>query len=218
MVPLIEVKAVDGSLPARRALDQIVLHGHSWLPVYSERVDRITGVIHHSDLTFTDDLDVPVRELSREVRFVPESKSVDDLFREFRRESQRIAIAVDEYGGTVGLITAEDVLEEIVGEIDDEHDRRRPWINRIGQDEWIVKARVEEAELEEATGLAMPEGDYETLAGFVLQRLGHIPRVGERVIEGGWVYEVHRATDRSIIEIKLFKRDQPRVKSEEETR
>jgi len=208
MVPLIDMKAVDAGEPLSAALEQFITYSHSWLPVFSERVDRVTGIIHHSDLTFVKDMTRPTSSIQREVRFVPESKPVDDLFREFRKESQRIAIVVDEYGGTVGLITAEDILEEIVGEINDEHDATASLIRQVGPSEWIVNARVEEDVLLEATGLHLPEGDFETLAGFILTKLGHIPCVGERVVELGWVYEVHKANDRAILEVKLQQKDQ----------
>lgn len=208
MVPLIDIKAIEASEPLSVALDKFLTHGHSWLPLFSERVDRITGIIHHSDLTFVENLNQLTSSIQREVRFVPESKPVDDLFREFRRESQRIAIVVDEYGGTVGLITAEDILEEIVGEINDEHDTEGSQVRKVGPTEWVVNARIEEEVLRDTTGLQLPEGDFETLAGFILTKLGHIPCVGERVVESGWVYEVHKANDRAILEVKLHHKGQ----------
>lgn len=207
MVPLIEVVAIEESLSASDALQKIVEKGHSWLPVYRERVDQIVGVIHHSDLLFLDQLDKSASSIMRDIRFVPESKSVEDLFQDFRREEQKIAMAVDEYGGAVGLITFEDVLEELVGEIADEHDARTRRIRPTGPSEWLVSARVEEDHLEEVTGFVIPPGDYETLAGFVLTKLGHVPRAGERVIEENWLLEVTRASDRAILEVRISKRE-----------
>ena len=207
MVPLIDIRAVEASEPLSVALEQFLTHGHSWLPVFSERIDKVTGIIHHSDITFIEDLSQLTSSIQREVRFVPESKAVDGLFREFRRESQRIAIVVDEYGGTVGLITAEDILEEIVGEINDEHDANDSLVRKTGPAEWIVNARIEEDVLLDTTGLQLPDGDFETLAGFILAKLGHIPCVGERVVESGWVYEVHKSSDRAILEVKLHHKD-----------
>jgi CBS domain containing-hemolysin-like protein len=206
MVPLIEVAVIEDTKTTAEALRQILEYGHSWLPVFKDRVDQIVGVIHHSDLLFLKRLDQPVVTIMRDIRFVPESKPVEDLFQDFRREKQKIAMAVDEYGGAVGLITFEDVLEELVGEIADEHDVRTHRIRPTGPNEWLVSARVEEDHLEDLTGFTMPEGDYETLAGFVLTRLGHVPRVGERVIEGDWLLEVTRASDRAILEVRLTRR------------
>ncbi len=207
MVPLIEVVVIKETESTSEALRKIVEHGHSWLPVFRERVDQIVGVIHHSDLLFLDTLDQPASSIMRDIRFVPESKSVEDLFQDFRREEQKIAMAVDEYGGAVGLITFEDVLEELVGEIADEHDARTRRIRPTGPSEWLVSARVEEEHLEEVIGFTIPPGDYETLAGFVLTKLGHVPRAGERVIEGEWLLEVTRASDRAILEVRISRRD-----------
>jgi putative hemolysin len=206
MVPLIEVIVIENTKTTGDALRRFVEDGHSWLPVFKDRVDHIVGVIHHSDLLFLERQDQSVASIMREIRFVPETKPVEDLFQDFRREEQKIAIAVDEYGGAVGLITFEDVLEELVGEIDDEHDVRTRQIRPIGPDEWLVSARVEEDHLEDLTGFTMPEGDYETLAGFVLTRLGHVPRVGERVIQKEWLIEVTRVSDRAILEVRLYQR------------
>lgn len=206
MVPLIEVIGIEDTKTTADALRRIVEDGHSWLPVFKGRVDQIVGVIHHSDLLFLERQDQSVVSIMREIRFVPETKPVEDLFQDFRREEQKIAIAVDEYGGAVGLITFEDVLEELVGEIDDEHDVRTRKIRPIGPSEWLVSARVEEEHLEDLTGFTMPEGDYETLAGFVLTRLGHVPRVGERVIQKEWLIEVTRVSDRAILEVRLYQR------------
>jgi CBS domain containing-hemolysin-like protein len=206
MVPLIEVIVIEDTKTTAEALRRVVEYGHSWLPVFKNRVDQIVGVVHHSDLLFLDRQDQAISSIMRDIRFVPESKPVEDLFQDFRREKQKIAIAVDEYGGAVGLITFEDVLEELVGEIADEHDVRTRQIRPTGPNEWLVSARVEEDHLEEMTGFIMPEGDYETLAGFVLTRLGHVPRVGERVIQEEWLLEVTRVSDRAILEVRLNQR------------
>jgi putative hemolysin len=203
MVPLIEVVMIAENAHANDAITAIVEHGHSWLPVYEDRVDHVIGVLHHSDLLKLQDTDTPVREWMRPVSFVPETKLVESLFRDFRTKRRRLAIAVDEYGGAVGLVTHEDLLEEIVGEIDDEHDRRIRKIRKIAPTTWLVNARVEEEVLEHDTGFQLPKGDYETLAGFVLTRLGHIPQVGERLLESGWWIEVTRATERAILEMRL---------------
>ena len=157
----------------------------------------------HHELLHLDDLDVPVTRVARPVLFVPESKRVESLFQELQRTSTRMAIPVDEYGGAVGLITMEDILEEIVGDIEDEADRRSNEVRRVGEHQWLCIARVEAEPLEEATGFELPEGDYETLAGFVLMRLGRVPKVGERVLHEGWILEVTRASDRAILELRL---------------
>ncbi len=205
MVPLIEVVMVPQTAPARAAIEQIETSGHSWLPVYEDRVDNVVGLIHHSDLMFLENLAREVGQIMRPLKFVPETKRVDELFLEFRRERARMAIAVDEYGGAVGLVSREDLLEEIVGEIDDEYDAPNPWVRQAGEHEWLVRARVEQETLEETTGFRLPKGEYETLAGYVLTRLGHVPKAGETVREGNWRLEVTKASDRAIQEVRLVR-------------
>ncbi|MFT5584547.1 MAG: putative hemolysin [Cognaticolwellia sp.] len=206
MQPLIKISALPQSATAREAIHLMVEKGHSRIPVFAERVDRITGIVHHNDLLYCEDLDQPLSELARTPFFVPETKGLEALFVEFNSRRQRIAVPVDEYGGAVGLITMEDILEEIVGDIGDETDKRIQVISQIGPLSWTALARVEQELLFEKTGFDMPDGDYETLAGFVLASLGHVPKVGERVTEGLFLLEVTRASDRAIQEITVTRR------------
>jgi len=204
MVPLIEVKAVPKSATVREVAQRMVVTGLSRLPVFDGRIDNITGVVVHRDLLFADDLDAAVSTVQRKVPYVPETKNLEGLFTELRQSRQRFAVVVDEYGGATGIITAEDILEEIVGEIEDEFDRGSINIQRIDDRRWLCDARAELEQLEEAVDLTLPEGDYETVAGFLLARLGHIPTVGERVVYGGWRLTVSKATDRVIQEVTLM--------------
>lgn len=203
MVPLIEVASVSDQLTAREAVALLVEEGHSRVPVYEERVDNVIGIVHHTDLLFLENLDVPVSSVMRPAVFVPESKRIESLFHEFQQNRTRIAVPVDEYGGAVGLITMEDILEEIVGDIVDEHDLNEAHVTRIGEHAWLASARVEVDDLNEATGSRIPDGDYETLAGFLLRRLGRVPAVGTRVREGTWVLEVTDASDRAVLRVRL---------------
>ena len=203
MVPLIEVKGLPDNATVREAAQHMVVTGFSRLPLYDARIDNITGVVVHRDLLFAEDLDAPVSSVQRKAPYVPETKSLEDLFAELRSSRQRFAVVVDEYGGATGIITTEDILEEIVGEIEDEFDRGSVNIQRLDDRRWVCDARAELEHLEEAVDLTLPEGDYETVAGFMLARLGHIPGVGERVVFGGWRLMVSKATDRVIQEITL---------------
>jgi len=205
MVPLIEVQAVPYSATVREVAQRMVVTGFSRLPVFDGRVDNITGVVVHRDLLFADDLDATVSSVTRKVPYVPETKNLEDLFSELRTSRQRFAVVVDEYGGATGVITAEDILEEIVGEIEDEFDRSTVNIQRLDERRWLCDGRAELEHLEEAVELTLPEGDYETVAGFILAKLGHIPTVGERVVVQGWRLTVTKATDRAIQEITLMK-------------
>ena len=206
MVPLIEVVAVSCDLSLAAVAQRMVDSGHSRLPVFKGRVDHVVGVIFHHDLLVTDDWDQLVTEVMRPPLFIPETKPVDDLLRELRRKRQRLAVVVDEYGGAVGLITVEDLLEEIVGEIEDESDVARPMLSRIGEREWRAEGRSEREHLEEACGLQLPDGDFETVAGFMLSVLGRVPRAGETVEHGGFTLQVGKATDRAILEVVLKRR------------
>lgn len=205
MVPLIEVVAVPETATVDEAAASLVEHGFSRLPVYRKRVDRIVGIVSHSDVLAATDGAMRVSKAMREVLFVPESTRVDALFVELRRRRQRLAVAVDEYGGAVGLISMEDILEEIVGDIQDEFDRRRPQVRKLGERTWVASGRAEIDVLYSATGFEMPEGDYETLAGFLLARLGHVPQVGERLAWDNFQFIVAQASDRAILEVEIQK-------------
>ncbi len=205
MVPLIEVKAVPQGASVRDVAQRMVITGLSRLPVYDGRVDNITGVAVHRDLLFAEDLDAPVSTVKRKAPYVPETKSLEELFAELRTSRQRFAVVVDEYGGATGIITAEDILEEIVGEIEDEFDRSTINIQRIDDRRWICDGRAETEHLEEAVGLELPEGDFETVAGFMLAKLGRIPSVGERVVWSGWRFTVSKASERAIQEVTLMR-------------
>lgn len=204
MVPLIEVVGVPETATVADAIAVALESGFSRLVVYRKRVDRIVGIVMHSDLMFAADNQAPVSSIMHsDLVYAPETKRVDQLFLDLRRRRQRIAVVVDEYGGGVGLISIEDILEELVGDIEDEFDRRRPLVRRSGELQWTASARVEAEALLALTGFELPEGDYETVAGFVLARLGHVPAVGERVLHAGWTLEVTKANERAILEITL---------------
>lgn len=203
MVPLIEVVGVPHTATCAEAARRMMDSGHSRVPVFQERVDRIVGLVLHQDLLDVKDWTAPVSTLARPPLFVPETKPVDQLFAEMRRSRQRLAVAVDEYGGAVGIVTAEDLLEEIVGDIEDESDRASALVRRAGDREWVASGRAEREHLEQACGLSLPDGDYETVAGYVLDVLGRVPRVGERVTHDGFVLTVNKASDRAIVEVAI---------------
>ena len=204
MTPLVDVVAISRGASVREATAKVLHHGHSRLAVYEERIDNIVGVLDHRDLLgTTDDDQRTVSEIVRPVRYLPESKRTSALLRELRNLGEHLAIVVDEYGGAVGLVTIEDLLEEVVGEIRDERDKAGPGIRRLGERDWRVPARLEVAEVSEAIGQPLPEGDYETVAGLVLARLGHIPEAGEVVRVAGFTLHIEQASDRAIQTIRL---------------
>ncbi len=203
MVPLIEVVGIADTATCDDATAMLVEQGYSRLPVYRKRIDRIVGIVSHHDLLFAPEGTAPISSVMHPVIFVPETKRVDQLFLELRRKRQRIAIAVDEYGGAVGMISIEDILEEIVGDIEDEFDRRRPLVRKVGERAWVASGRVEAEPLLAHTGFEMPEGEYETLAGFLLAKLGRVPALGERLTWGDHVFIISLANERAILEVNV---------------
>ena len=203
MTPLVHVHAVEVGATVAQATALVVESGHSRLPVYKDRIDNIVGVIHVRALLFAGRGGDPVEAVMEPVVFVPESKRVDDLLTEMRQRRDPMAVVVDEYGGSVGLVTIEDLLEEVVGEIHDERDRDVPAIQKLGEREWGMPGAAEIDELIEVLDHPLPEGDYETIAGLVLAALGRIPRTGETVKVGALTLHVEEASERAILMLRL---------------
>ncbi len=204
MIPLIEVVALAADAKVEDAVNITVKQGISRIPIYQDRVDNIVGVLVTSDLLFQDRKDAKdLSELMRPPVFVPESKPIKDMLQEFRRSSVNLAVVVDEYGGAVGIVTVEDILEEVVGEIEDEYDRRKQLYKKIRKNLFVVDPRIEIDRLRELLGIEIPAGDYETLAGFLLTEMKRIPKVGERVRYGTYTFRVTDATDRAIEQVQI---------------
>jgi CBS domain containing-hemolysin-like protein len=145
------------------------------MPVFEDRITNIIGVLDSADLFGAADLNQPVRTYLAPAHYVAETQSLEDLMRDMRREDLDIVVVVDEYGGAVGILTFEDIVEEIVGEIQDEDDIDASMFKSAGDDTWLVQARMEIMAINERLRLELPEGDYETLSGFLLQQFGRIP-------------------------------------------
>ena len=208
MKPLIEISAIDETDTLQRALEMFVETGYSRLPVYHGRIDDIVGVLRAADLLDVKDLGQECKLLMRPVPYVPETSKAETLLPRLQRQPPGMAIVVDEYGGAEGLVTVEDILEEIVGEIEDEHDEPSRDIRRRGAREFLVSARTEVDHLNQELDLDIPEADeYETLAGFLLERFGHIPGPGESTSTDGALFTVVRATARAIEEVQILTRE-----------
>jgi putative hemolysin len=182
MTPRTDVVAITADAPYDEVRDTILRAGHSRIPVYEESLDHIIGVLYAKDLIRLDDSShFDVRKLMRSVPFVPEAKTIDQLLRQFRQEKIHLAIVLDEYGGTAGLVTIEDILEELVGEIDDEYDRQAPpELSHIDKDTLEADGRVHVDDVNEALAIGIPDnGDYDTIGGFVFSSMGKIPDKGE---------------------------------------
>ena len=205
LVPRIDVISVGESTPVREALEIAVQSGHRRLPVYGTDPDDMGGVVRLRDLAaaVADDMDVPVSRFARPVLVVPESKRVIDLLREMQNSGRHFAVAVDEHGGTAGIVTIEDVVEELVGDVADEGEARKQAIKGISPGRWLVDARISTAELADALDAELPAGDWNTVGGLVIGMAGRIPRVGETVTIDGFVARVTEASRRRVREIEL---------------
>ena len=180
--------------------------GHSRIPVYEGSVDAILGTIHAKDLLpalARGEREADLRALLRPPLLVPENRRVDELLDEFRRRNNHLAIVQDEYGGTAGLVTLEDLLEELVGDIQDEYDTEEAPVRVIGPDTSLVDARLGIDDLNEQMGLSLPREDFDTIGGFVFGLLGHQPVRGDRVQFDGLEFVIEKTAGRRVQQIRL---------------
>jgi len=206
LVPRGAVNALQQDDLAAELIARCAATGHSRFPVFGSDLDDIVGVVHVKSvyrLSAGERPGVPVHDLMDDVLAVPETRSLDDLLDDMRESHRQLAVVVDEHGSTAGIITMEDLLEEIVGMIDDEHDRPTTLTSVDEPGNTIVPGGLHLDEAYDATGFRAPEGPYETLAGFVLARLGHLPEPGEIVVEGGWRVEVVAVADLRITTLRV---------------
>jgi len=203
MIPLIQVRALSEDSKVGDAIRLIKETGHSRIPIFSERVDNITGMLHSFYLLGVDPNDA-LKNYSQPPFYVPESKLVDELLDEMKEGRAGMAVVVDEYGGAVGAITLEDILEEVVGEIEDEYDKGIKLWRKTGDGEYLINPKIEIETLNDDLGLGIPESDdYETLGGFILAEVGAIPKSGDKVKHTTYTFTVTKSTSRSIEEVKL---------------
>ncbi len=211
MTPRTEILGVELGQGVRGAIRVAAECGHSRIPVYSGSLDTIIGIFSVRDvLELVDEERLDSAELSELLRppyFVPETKRVSDLLAEFRRNRVKLAVVLDEYGGTSGLLTVSDVLGELVGELLDEHDDDEPPMLQLVEPEtWELDAGLRVSEVNEELDLELPdESDFETIGGFVLAELGHFPKPGERVLAEGVEIVVLESTDRRVLKLRLHR-------------
>ncbi|HXU68848.1 MAG TPA: hemolysin family protein [Polyangia bacterium] len=212
MVPLSDVVALGETADLSTAARSIEETQYTRFPVYRERVDRVVGTVHAFDILKAGRSDQKIGMLARAPIFVPPNQPAVDLLVELQRSRQGMAIVVDEYGGAVGIATIEDILEEIVGEIEDEHDVAAQNIRKEAEGVWRVSARTAVREVNRQLRLELPEGEeYESMAGLVLEKLRHIPREGESVRFGAVLVKVVKANERAVeeVQVRLGKRRSP---------
>ena len=207
MIPLVEVVALEETCSVEEAIDSVRQENYSRYPVYRDRVDNIVGILYSFDLLGAKREGKTIQSFIRPISFFPETKPADELLLEMQRNQETLAAVVDEYGGAVGIVTVEDILEEVVGEIEDEYDVRPPLFKKIGPRKFWVNARMEIDHLNESLKLGLPKGDYETLGGFVLERLGRVPLAGEVFRYKKMLFEVLKSDEKSVLEVSVTLRE-----------
>lgn len=203
--------AVDD--PVSRGVELVIREGYSKIPVYEENIDHIVGVVHDRELLIAvsrGEEQTLLRSLMRPIKAIPENKKVDELMREMQAEKVSVAIVVDEYGGTAGLVTMEDLLEEIVGEIMDEYDAEQqdqpPEIKETPSGDVIVDARMNIDDVNERLGLALPTEDFESIGGYTFGLFGRVPMPGEHLsIDGGLTLVVEKTAGRRLLSVRIKK-------------
>lgn len=213
MVPRIDVIALDVDTSLPEAIDIALRSGHSRLPVYEDAIDNIIGVLYAKDLLrlkLEEENGNSVRELLRPAYFVPEAKKVDELLREMQARGVHMAMVVDEYGGMAGIVTLEDIVEEIVGEIRDEYDESEELLyEEISPEEYLFLGRIDLDDLNEILGTHLTKEIADTLGGFIYGQIGRVPVGGERLEVDGWEIEVEQVSGRRIRMVRARRKSQP---------
>jgi CBS domain containing-hemolysin-like protein len=208
MVPRTDMVTVTADFRVADAMEVVILNGYSRIPACGEGIDDIVGIVHAKDLMRAerdDHEDQPVSELARPAHFVPETKGVADLLREMQQQRFHMAIVIDEYGGTAGLVTLEDIIEELLGEIVDEFDVEDAMIEPLPGGDYRVNARMALDEVNDLLRAQLPEGDWDTIGGLLLAQLGHVPAEGESVEVAGWQLAAQRVVGRRIGRVRVHR-------------
>ncbi len=209
MVPRIDMVCVEKGTPLEKLIGLIHQKGHTRIPLYDEKVDNILGIIHAKGLLpFINNKKgkADLVSLARPALFVPESKRLDELLNEIQAEKQHMAIVVDGYGGTAGLITLEDIIEEIVGEIQDEYDKEKPLVKKIDETHYLIDAKIDTDELNEELDLDLPQNkSYESLGGLIFELIGSVPEVKQEIEYGSYRFIIEKIDKNRIVQVLLVK-------------
>ncbi len=213
MIPRTEIFALDMNMSIAEVIEELSEDlRYSRVPVYDEKIDKIKGIVYIKDILLsTKNKNTKIKNLMKEVFFVSETKPVNELFEELRKNRKQIAIVIDEYGGTSGIVTMEDILEEIVGDIYDEYDKVEKLIDKLDENTFVLNGKLAIYEVEDILGIDIEEGDYDTLSGYLVEELGRIPTEKDKgiVIETEKVaYKIENVKDRHISKVKACKIEQ----------
>ncbi|MCL4321393.1 MAG: hemolysin family protein [Deltaproteobacteria bacterium] len=206
MIPLINVVAVDEKASVKTARQILVESNYSRIPVYKDRIDNISGIAFAFDIYNMENMDKVISDIAKPVLFIPETLKISSIMIKMQKSHQQMVIVVDEYGGASGIVTFEDILEEIVGEIRDETDEEEPMYKKIGKNTYLINARLTLDELSELFNLKIerhPEADYETVSGLIMDRLGRIPVPGEKFTIDNLTFTITQSTSKSLKEVIL---------------
>lgn len=206
MVPRTKISGIELSTPPSEVISTIIGEGYSRLPVYDEVIDKIIGIIHAKDILplLAENKTWALKDIIRKPYFVPETKKINDLLSELQQKRIQIAIVIDEFGGTAGMVTLEDIVEEIVGEIQDEYDEEKPTVEKISETEFIINAYATVYDVNEHLPHDLPEDeDFDTVGGLVSHAFGKIPEVGDSEECYGYLFTILKKTEQNIETIKL---------------
>ena len=210
MVPRTDAVLISADTPIEKLLQLVIQEGHSRFPVHSGSSDNIIGILHVKDLlTFWSAEHLDLKDIIRTPYFIPETKKISHLLRELRDKKSHMAIVIDEYGGTAGLVTIEDIIEEIIGEIHDEHDNDEILMVATDEGDLVVDARLEIEKLVEHFNLEVPKGNFESVGGFIISLLGRVPQPQETVTHAPLEMTIESADARKIRKVRV------RVRKEE---
>ncbi|TCD02821.1 hemolysin family protein [Pedobacter psychroterrae] len=206
MVPRTKISGIELSTPKQEVIETIIAEGYSRLPVYDDIIDKIIGIVHAKDILplLAGDKQWALSDIIRKPYFVPETKKINDLLSELQQKRIQIAIVIDEFGGTAGMVTLEDIVEEIVGEIQDEYDEEKPTVEKISETEFIINAYATVYDVNEHLPHDLPEDeDFDTVGGLVSHAFGRIPEVGDSEECYGYLFTILKKTEQNIETIKL---------------
>jgi putative hemolysin len=209
LIPLVSVNAIEATATVQEALEYFERHRHSRMPVYSDRIDNIIGILETADLLAATDLHQSIQHFISPAHYAAETQALEDVMLDMRKEDNEMVVVVDEHGGAVGILTFEDIVEEIVGEINDEFDYESLPFKEISNRSWAVQAKMEIQQINEILKIELPEGDYKTISGFLLQQFGRIPEARDELFfdtpAGSFKFTIQKSTERHIESLLIEK-------------
>jgi magnesium and cobalt transporter len=208
MIPRTDTVYAEADATIAEMIRIIMETGHSRIPIYQDNIDNIIGTLHAKDLLrFWGTDDMPIRDIVRPPYFIPETKKISEVLKDLRDNKSHMSIVIDEYGGTAGILTLEDIIEEIIGEVMDEYDAEQKLIIEHEDGSITVNARLDVEKLEDFLNVDLPEGDFESVGGFIISLIGKVPEVNEKVIYDDLEIVIESATSRKIDRARIRKLD-----------